>query len=296
MLNPDIEKLLSFIPEKEKEKLDINDPIQVKAFLNSQIKSLKPLNSEDYIEKLSKKQLKPDEDGGLTIEPEKSFVLKTRVKSTLEKLFINVTTHPLVDEPEETELPSQKDTENAHAGIRLPMSVGDLSDTTDKKSRPARVIDVIVNPSIAKKIRPNAHKVDNELLNLFGNILFEYINQKYKIVLLNEYIIMRGIDYKGSYVKYQRVKATKKAKIEVVENNIEENELKENVKSQMNLNPNLFESQNTRKVKMTPDWKLFFVFVDDEIEEVDGFNFSEDVIGVQIVMALNLLITGFFIS
>jgi hypothetical protein len=42
-----------------------------------------------------------DKEGGVVIEPEPAFVVKTKEKSGKEKFFINVVTHPIIDEPEE---------------------------------------------------------------------------------------------------------------------------------------------------------------------------------------------------
>lgn len=37
----------------------------------------------------------------MVIEPKAAFVIKSRDKNTKEKFFVNVVTHPIIDEPEE---------------------------------------------------------------------------------------------------------------------------------------------------------------------------------------------------
>ena len=57
------------------------------------------MTSEDYLN--PKYDLKLDPEGGVVIEPKAGFVLKSRDKKTKEKFFVNVVTHPIIDEPEE---------------------------------------------------------------------------------------------------------------------------------------------------------------------------------------------------
>lgn len=59
----------------------------------------KPVTSAEYLS--PKYQLTLDSEGGVVIEPEPLFVLKTRDSRTKEKFFVNVVTHPIIDEPEE---------------------------------------------------------------------------------------------------------------------------------------------------------------------------------------------------
>lgn len=61
----------------------------------------KPVTSKEYQDPNYKLQL--DKEGGVYIEPEQHYVLKTSDAKTKEKFFINVVTHPIIDEPEEKE-------------------------------------------------------------------------------------------------------------------------------------------------------------------------------------------------
>lgn len=59
----------------------------------------KPISSEDYL-KLDTLEKYLDEDGGIMVEPAARFVFKTLDKQG-EKIFLNIASHPIIDEPEE---------------------------------------------------------------------------------------------------------------------------------------------------------------------------------------------------
>ena len=61
----------------------------------------KPVKSSEYTDPKFKLEL--DSEGGLNIEPDFKFVFKTKEK-TKEKVFLNVVSHPIIDEPEQKEL------------------------------------------------------------------------------------------------------------------------------------------------------------------------------------------------
>jgi PIH1 N-terminal domain len=49
-----------------------------------------------------------DAEGGATIQPEKGFVVKSKDQKG-EKIFLNMTSHPLIDPVEQKELPDSDD-------------------------------------------------------------------------------------------------------------------------------------------------------------------------------------------
>ncbi len=63
------------------------------------MKQTQPVSTKDYLDPNFKLPL--DKEGGVYIEPEQHYVMKTKQSQTGEKFFINVVTHPIVDEPEE---------------------------------------------------------------------------------------------------------------------------------------------------------------------------------------------------
>lgn len=68
-----------------------------------------------------------DSEGGLLVEPSPFFVLKYK-EETGGKVFINLTGHSLIEEPEAKELIQN----NSETGIRVPMSVGPLREDFDQ--------------------------------------------------------------------------------------------------------------------------------------------------------------------
>ena len=63
----------------------------------------KPLTNTEYIRLNYKIDHLLDDEGGIMIEPTMGFVIKT-YDSHKEKIFINVTSHDIIDMPEEKEL------------------------------------------------------------------------------------------------------------------------------------------------------------------------------------------------
>lgn len=57
------------------------------------------MTSKEYLDPNYKMQL--DKEGGVVIQPEAGFVLKSKELKSKGKFFVNVVTHPIVDEPEE---------------------------------------------------------------------------------------------------------------------------------------------------------------------------------------------------
>jgi len=57
------------------------------------------MTSEEFLDPKYDMQL--DDEGGIVVEPKQAFVMKSRDVRTKEKFFVNVVTHPIIDEPEE---------------------------------------------------------------------------------------------------------------------------------------------------------------------------------------------------
>jgi len=87
-----------------------------------------------------------DEEGGVVIEPTQEFVIKAWDKYK-EKVFVNVCSHPLIDEPEEKHIVQQG------ASVRIPMSMGRLKEDHDKKGDICKVVDVVMNPNTVAKVK-----------------------------------------------------------------------------------------------------------------------------------------------
>lgn len=87
----------------------------------------KPVTSAEYAKIEGEIEKHLDKEGGIVIEPEPRFVLKTFEAATKEKFFINILTHPLIDVPEEKQLVDYQN----QPGLRVPMSLGKLKEDND---------------------------------------------------------------------------------------------------------------------------------------------------------------------
>ena len=96
----------------------------------------KDFKLEDYL----------DIEGGIYIEPTKCMVLKMWTIQG-EKVFINLVTHSIIDEPEQKYLVDYE-----QEGIRIPMSVGREKEDFDKSKEPCKVIDCILTPTTCKRL------------------------------------------------------------------------------------------------------------------------------------------------
>lgn len=90
--------------------------------------SFKPVTSSEYL--AQKGEVTLDQEGGVHIEPTPGVVVKAWMKPTKEKLFINIVSHPIIDEPDEKELVELG--EENQGALRIPMSLGNIREDFDK--------------------------------------------------------------------------------------------------------------------------------------------------------------------
>lgn len=283
-MDEQLANLLSFIPPDERKNLDMNDPAKVLAFLRKKVADSQPVTSDEYTKKLASNTLELDSEGGLLVESTKEFVIKAFDRVSRGKVFINVTSHPIVEEPHETEVAEDK----IKQGFRVPMSVGDLGEILDKKGKPAKVFDVIVNPGVIKRIRPSSENPagTSDDMTLFTEVLFNYATKKLQVYLAPNFTCLRKCKYKGSYVKFQRVKGAKKPRISVIESFSASGS--ENNPQQSNTARKFTGSRNV----LRPEWKLDLFFENGDVETFEGLNFDSEVTGLKITVELPLLTTG----
>jgi len=248
------------------------------------VEDSQPVTSDEYTKKLASNTLELDSEGGLLVESTKEFVIKAFDRVSRGKVFINVTSHPIVEEPHETEVAEDK----IKQGFRVPMSVGDLGEILDKKGKPAKVFDVIVNPGVIKRIRPSSENPagTSDDMTLFTEVLFNYATKKLQVYLAPNFTCLRKCKYKGSYVKFQRVKGAKKPRISVIESFSASGS--ENNPQQSNTARKFTGSRNV----LRPEWKLDLFFENGDVETFEGLNFDSEVTGLKITVELPLLTTG----
>ena len=153
-----------------------------------------------------------------------------------------------------------------------------------KENDPCKVIDCIINPDVCAEMKK---KSDKDLLSFFSDILSAYVQQKHGVELSTRDFRMPKLNYKGSYIDFQRVRAKKKPKIDLVDKKEQETLLEASKEDLLNSSSGSGHRQ--------PDWKLKIISYEneDEIVEFDGFNLNpSDSKGVIIEMDLPLLVTG----
>ena len=67
-----------------------------------------------------------DPEGGWLIQPKPGFVIKTKDKDG-QKIFVNMTSHELVDPPEKKYMP-----DSDQPAVRIPLSLGTVREDFDK--------------------------------------------------------------------------------------------------------------------------------------------------------------------
>jgi len=79
-----------------------------------------------------------DEEGEAIIQPAAGFVVKTKDVITGGKVFINFTSHDLVEGFEEKPIPKAEADANgaSETGLRIPLSLGNVREENDKKGDP----------------------------------------------------------------------------------------------------------------------------------------------------------------
>ena len=139
-----------------------------------------------------------DDEGGMTIQPQKGFVVKTKNVKTGGKIFINMTHHEIVDPFESKAIPKEQQEEHntQEKGLRIPLSLGTLREETDKKGDPAQVIDIIWAPQTVEK-----SKRDAAFRQVMVELAFNYIFQKHGIELDLRYTVPT-LKYKGATVQF----------------------------------------------------------------------------------------------
>lgn len=153
-----------------------------------------------------------DAEGGIMIQPEKGFVIKTQAPK-VGKVFINMCSHEIVD-PFETKAVAKEVAEShgsSERGLRIPLSMGERREEHDKKGEACMVIDVIWAPATIAECLKSA-----QFRQVVVELAFNYVQQKYGIELDLRFTIPK-LKYKGATVQYQRVKAKKAPKIQEVE-------------------------------------------------------------------------------
>lgn len=122
--NPQIQEILTAFPEIAQETTALG---RKQAFLRALAE-----RPELFKGKERHVEGEIDEEGGTYVTPSKGYVLKTTDAKTGEKVFLNICSHPLIDAPEEKDLPDMPD--DHQVGVRIPLSLGNPRPDFDKSN------------------------------------------------------------------------------------------------------------------------------------------------------------------
>ena len=78
--------------------------------------------------------------------------------------------------------------------MRIPLSLGDIREISDKKGEPAQAIDIIWSPATVEKA-----KTDPTFRQVMVELAFNYIHQKFNLELDFRYLVPK-LSYKGATV------------------------------------------------------------------------------------------------
>ena len=208
-----------------------------------------PMDQQTYEEKYTDANGNPivDEEGGAVIQPLAGFVVKTK-DSDGGKVFVNMTYHDLVEGIEEKPIPAEEAAKvDAHeTGLRIPLSLGQIREDSDKKGDPVQVYDFIWNTKTVQ-----AAQKDAGFRQTMVELAFSYVAQKFQKHLDLRFTIPK-MKYKGATIQYQRVKVKKGPKIQEVKLTEEE---------KRKLEREALDEERRREAlrEKEPKWKLYCI-------------------------------------
>ena len=238
-------------------------------------------NFDQTMAEKAAKEGKPyiDPEGGCLIQPTPGFVIKTKDKNG-QKIFLNMTSHELVDPPEQKYMP-----DSDQPAVRIPLSLGTVREDFDKKGDPCQVYDVIWNPEAIKQGQ-------KEMLYRQGlvELAFEYIKEKYGVILDMKFTTPK-LKYKGKTVQWQRVRAKKNPKIEQLDS---KPLTEEDQKKIQEVNFSKIKDEEMEIKQQIPKFKLYCAKSDLKDKLVNEINFQEE--GIEEYDGLNENYAFFVIS
>ena len=180
-----------------------------------------PAELQNTLNNLKNGQNGIDPEGGITITPEPYCCVKVQ-DETGQKIFLNLCGSDKVDPPKEQHILEM----NNQEGIRIPLSLSEKYEDFDVHGTACEVYDIIMNPSTLKKTE-NQPLVMGFILNLIASRLKERFK---KVILIDKYVRLKNLKYKGKTVRSQRIRA-RKVKIDEIIDNSNEKEKNLNKKS-----------------------------------------------------------------
>ena len=179
-----------------------------------------PAELQNTLNNLKNGQNGIDPEGGITITPEPYCCVKVQ-DETGQKIFLNLCGSDKVDPPKEQHILEM----NNQEGIRIPLSLSEKYEDFDVHGTACEVYDIIMNPSTLQKTE-NQPLVMGFIRNLIASRLKERFK---KVILIDKYVRLKNLKYKGKTVRSQRIRARKVKIDEIIDNsNEKEKNLKKN--------------------------------------------------------------------
>ena len=234
-----------------------------------------PAELQNTLNNLKNGQNGIDPEGGITITPEPYCCVKVQ-DETGQKIFLNLCGSDKVDPPKEQHILEM----NNQEGIRIPLSLSEKYEDFDVHGTACEVYDIIMNPSTLQKTE-NQPLVMGFILNLIANRLKERFK---KVILIDKYVRLKNLKYKGKTVRSQRIRARKVKIDEIIDNsNEKEKNLKKNqgeggvgtdqgMGSRTNI-ANEINKEVNEKGK-TPNWNFVIINV-EKTSDINGALFKQ---------------------
>ena len=230
-----------------------------------------PAELQNTLNNLKNGQNGIDPEGGITITPEPYCCVKVQ-DETGQKIFLNLCGSDKVDPPKEQHILEM----NNQEGIRIPLSLSEKYE----HGTACEVYDIIMNPSTLQKTE-NQPLVMGFILNLIASRLKERFK---KVILIDKYVRLKNLKYKGKTVRSQRIRARKVKIDEIIDNsNEKEKNLKKNqgeggvgtdqgMGSRTNI-ANEINKEVNEKGK-TPNWNFVIINV-EKTSDINGALFKQ---------------------
>ena len=234
-----------------------------------------PAELQNTLNNLKNGQNGIDPEGGITITPEPYCCVKVQ-DETGQKIFLNLCGSDKVDPPKEQHILEM----NNQEGIRIPLSLSEKYEDFDVHGTACEVYDIIMNPSTLQKTE-NQPLVMGFILNLIASRLKERFK---KVILIDKYVRLKNLKYKGKTVRSQRIRARKVKIDEIIDNsNEKEKNLKKNqgeggvgtdqgMGSRTNI-ANEINKEANEKGK-TPNWNFVIINV-EKTSDINGALFKQ---------------------
>ena len=230
-----------------------------------------PQELQNTINNLKNAENGIDPEGGINIVPDPYCCVKVQ-DETGQKIFLNLCGSDKIDPPKEQHILEM----NNQQGIRIPLSLSEKYEDFDVHGTACEVYDIIMNPTTLQNTEKEPLLM-GFILSLIANRLKERFK---KVIIIDKYVRLKNLKYKGKTVRSQRIRA-RKVKIDEIINdsNEKDKKLKEkNGEENMNINAsNNIANEINKEVNekgKTPNWN-FIIIKAKETSDINGALFKE---------------------